>query len=69
MRNLWFGCVVGCSVQYSVLHCHVRCRYSSAINAAFHNKVLALQGMSDLVAMDLVPEPTIVAAALRACRR
>merc|ERR1711874_621452 len=27
------------------------------------------KGMSDLVAMDLVPEPTIVAAALRACRR
>ena len=25
--------------------------------------------MSDLVAMDLVPEPSIVAAALRACRR
>ena len=28
-----------------------------------------LQGMADLVAMDLVPEPTILAAALRACRR
>lgn len=28
-----------------------------------------VQGMSDLVCMDLVPEPTIVAAALRACRR
>ena len=27
------------------------------------------QGMADLVAMDLVPEPTILAAALRACRR
>ena len=27
------------------------------------------KGMSDLVAMDLVPEPTIVASALRACRR
>ena len=25
--------------------------------------------MSDLFAMDLVPEPSIVAAALRACRR
>ena len=25
--------------------------------------------MADLVAMDLVPEPTILAAALRACRR
>ena len=25
--------------------------------------------MADLVCMDLVPEPTIVAAALRACRR
>jgi cytochrome c oxidase subunit 5a len=25
--------------------------------------------MSDLSAMDLIPEPTIVAAALRACRR
>ena len=27
------------------------------------------KGMADLVAMDLVPEPEIVAAALRACRR
>merc|ERR1739848_38009 len=27
------------------------------------------KGMADLVAMDLVPEPTILAAALRACRR
>merc|ERR1712184_217401 len=27
------------------------------------------KGMADLGAMDLVPEPTIVAAALRACRR
>ena len=27
------------------------------------------QGMADLVAMDLVPEPTIIAAAMRACRR
>eukprot|EP00092_Neocalanus_flemingeri_P024483 GFUD01026551.1.p1 GENE.GFUD01026551.1~~GFUD01026551.1.p1 ORF type:complete len:169 (-),score=49.72 GFUD01026551.1:151-657(-) len=27
------------------------------------------KGMGDLVAMDLVPEPEIVAAALRACRR
>merc|ERR1711963_982976 len=27
------------------------------------------KGMADLCAMDLVPEPTIVAAALRACRR
>merc|ERR1712043_49163 len=27
------------------------------------------KGMADLVAMDLVPEPTIAAAALRACRR
>jgi len=27
------------------------------------------KGMSDLVSMDLVPDPTIVAAALRACRR
>jgi len=27
------------------------------------------KGMTDLVAMDLVPDPTIVAAALRACRR
>ena len=25
--------------------------------------------MADLVAMDLVPEPTIIAAAMRACRR
>ena len=31
--------------------------------------VLSPQGMADLVAMDLVPEPTILAAALRACRR
>ena len=27
------------------------------------------KGMADLVAMDLVPEPEIVSAALRACRR
>ena len=27
------------------------------------------QGMGDLCAMDLVPEPAVVAAALRACRR
>ena len=27
------------------------------------------KGMADLVAMDLVPEPEIVAAAIRACRR
>jgi len=27
------------------------------------------KGMSDLVCMDLVPDPVIVAAALRACRR
>merc|ERR1712045_115613 len=27
------------------------------------------KGMADLVSMDLVPEPTILAAALRACRR
>jgi cytochrome c oxidase subunit 5a len=27
------------------------------------------KGMSDLCAMDLVPEPSIVAASLRACRR
>ena len=31
--------------------------------------LLTPQGMADLVAMDLVPEPTILAAALRACRR
>ena len=28
-----------------------------------------LQGMGDLCAMDLVPEPPIIASALRACRR
>ena len=31
--------------------------------------ILCNQGMGDLCAMDLVPEPPIIASALRACRR
>jgi len=44
-------------------------RYEAFFNRADIDGWEIRKGMSDLVAMDLVPDPTIVAAALRACRR
>jgi cytochrome c oxidase subunit 5a len=44
-------------------------RYEAYFNRADIDGWEIRKGMSDLVAMDLVPEPSIVAAALRACRR
>jgi len=44
-------------------------RYEAFFNRADIDGWEIRKGMTDLVAMDLVPDPTIVAAALRACRR
>jgi len=44
-------------------------RYEAFFNRADIDGWEIRKGMSDLVAMDLVPDPVIVAAALRACRR
>jgi len=44
-------------------------RYIDYFNRADIDGWEIRKGMADLVAMDLVPEPEIVAAALRACRR
>ena len=44
-------------------------RYLDYFNRADIDGWEIRKGMADLVAMDLVPEPEIVAAALRACRR
>ena len=44
-------------------------RYVDYFNRADIDGWEIRKGMADLVAMDLVPEPEIVAAALRACRR
>jgi len=44
-------------------------RYEAFFNRADIDGWEIRKGMTDLVAMDLVPDPSIVAAALRACRR
>merc|ERR1712183_108867 len=44
-------------------------RYVEYFNRADIDGWEVRKGMADLCAMDLVPEPIIVAAALRACRR
>jgi len=44
-------------------------RYEAYFNRADIDGWEIRKGMTDLVGMDLVPDPTIVAAALRACRR
>merc|ERR1712080_438044 len=44
-------------------------RYEAYFNRSDIDGWEIRKGMGDLCAMDLVPEPTIVAAALRACRR
>ncbi len=44
-------------------------RYEAFFNRADIDGWEIRKAMGDLAGMDLVPEPTIVAAALRACRR
>ena len=44
-------------------------RYEAYFNRADIDGWEIRKGMDDLYAMDMVPDPIIIAAALRACRR
>ena len=78
MKNAKIQCVFlcfsgGASSRWMSSTAETDAEFDARYEAYFNRKDIdgweIRKGMADLGAMDLVPEPTIVAAALRACRR